>query len=400
MRADRVVCHGDAPRGFLIHGQGATLWTTYLNDGRPARGRDFVGAVRALAARAGLDAGQLDRSARSGERKAGLLHGAFVLCGRELASERGTTARAYLASRGIPAARIDRSGLGLMPDDARLRLKLISHGYSDAEIANSGLLADSRWPGRIVGAWRDEQSRVTTLWARTIEVDDDDRYLYLRGAPRASAMPYALSGLLAGQPEDRAELVLVEGVLDVHILQAHGVEGVAALGGTATSERLFQQLADCGIQNVTLALDNDPAGRTATIRAIERATNAPRSPHIWVVDPDLLDAKDPGDLIQRRGIEAWAHASAAPICGITWRALELTGSLTATTTERERRSALAESGAWFATLGLQHAIEQSRALDTVADTLGYDAPAVQRAFRGRHWERRDATRLAQPGIDR
>ena len=35
VRADRVVCHGDAPRGFLIHGQGPVLWTTYLNDGPP-----------------------------------------------------------------------------------------------------------------------------------------------------------------------------------------------------------------------------------------------------------------------------------------------------------------------------------------------------------------------------
>jgi DNA primase len=287
-----------------------------------------------------------------------------------------------------------------MPGDGQLRLKLISHGYGDAEIASSGVLADSRWQGRIVGAWRDEQSRVTTLWARTVEAADDDRYLYLRGAPRAATFPYFLSGAPGGRSGNRADLVLVEGVLDVHILRAHGVEGVAALGGAATSERLFEQLADRGIQNATLALDNDPAGRAATIRAIERATSASRSPHIWVVDPDLLDAKDPGELVQRRGIEAWAQASAAPICGITWRALELTGPLTATTTERERRSALADSGAWLATLDPRHAIEQSNALDTVADTLDYDVSAVQRAFRDRHWALARATEPPRRGLDR
>src|SRR4051794_19424856 len=51
VRPDRVVSHGDAPRGFLIHGEGAVLWTTYANDGRPARGREFVETVRTLAQR-------------------------------------------------------------------------------------------------------------------------------------------------------------------------------------------------------------------------------------------------------------------------------------------------------------------------------------------------------------
>jgi hypothetical protein len=46
--------------------------------------------------------------------------------------------------------------------------------------------------------------------------------------------------------------------------------------------------------------------------------------------------KDPGEFVQRRGIEAWNQASAAPICGITWRALELTGLLTATTSGEPR----------------------------------------------------------------
>ncbi len=38
VRADRVVCHGPAPRGFLIHGDGPVLWTTYAQP-RPASPR-------------------------------------------------------------------------------------------------------------------------------------------------------------------------------------------------------------------------------------------------------------------------------------------------------------------------------------------------------------------------
>src|SRR3954454_1042775 len=86
-RPDRVVCHGDAPRGFLIHGDGAVLWTTYLNDGQPARRRDFITAVRTLAERAGVDGSVLDRAPTAAQRRASLLEEAFAFARRELASE-------------------------------------------------------------------------------------------------------------------------------------------------------------------------------------------------------------------------------------------------------------------------------------------------------------------------
>src|SRR3954463_16573404 len=60
VRADRVVCHGQSPRGFLIHGDRAVLWRTDVNDGQPSRGRDFVDSVRELASRAGLDRAAFD----------------------------------------------------------------------------------------------------------------------------------------------------------------------------------------------------------------------------------------------------------------------------------------------------------------------------------------------------
>ena len=76
-----------------------------------------------------------------------------------------------------------------------------------------------------------ERSSIVTLWARTIDTIDTDRYLYLRGA--------------------------------------HEVGPVAALGGTTVQSHLFEQLADLGIDHITLALDNDTAGRDATARSID-----------------------------------------------------------------------------------------------------------------------------------
>jgi hypothetical protein len=382
-RPDRVVCHGDAPRGFLIHGQGAVLWTTYLNDGHPARGRDFIAAVGVLAERAGVDAGVLDRVPTAAERRASLLAEAFAVAQRELSSDRGDAARAYLGQRGIPAGRIPASELGLMPSRERLSATLLSVGYTSKEIDASQLLADQRFPGRIIGAWRDEHQHPRTLWARTIDPDDEARYLYLRSAQRPGDVPYALAGVLARHARDaQQDLVLVEGVLDVHTLHAHDIHNVAALGGLAASRRLFEHLADLGVDRIFLAFDNDPPGRLATNRAVDAATHAERSPDVWVIDPDLLSPhKDPGELVQRDGIRAWHTVTAPPACGIAWRALELTGPLDEHDTELARRAALNRAASWLGGLPPRLAVEQDAALDHVANTLGHDRNATRRTFR-------------------
>ena len=54
-RADRVVAHGDAPPGFLVHGGPTVLWTAYVNGGEVPRGEAFRSVVRDLAGRAGVD---------------------------------------------------------------------------------------------------------------------------------------------------------------------------------------------------------------------------------------------------------------------------------------------------------------------------------------------------------
>ncbi len=401
VRADRVICHGDAPRGFLIHGQGPVLWTTYVNQGHPARGREFVEAVRNLAERAGIAIERLDRLPTAAELKANLLHDAFELCQRELASGRGEGARNYLCHRGIPHDRLDQTGLGVMPHPTGLRLELLRAGHADAEIADSGLLADTRWPGRIVGAWRDERRRIVTLWARTINTRDDDRYLYLRGAPRSSTIPYGLSDILPVRAHEKHEpLLLVEGVMDVHILRACDIGTVAALGGTSVTSQLFEQLDDLGIEHVVIALDNDPAGHDATRRSVDASVRASRSPDIWIVDPDLLaPAKDPGDATREGGAEAWRRISAAPVCGVTWRALGLTDP-----TDGNRlaeRPGLARASAWLGQLPPRLAVEQTKALDLVANTLGHDPDAVRRAFRARHWSQQPSThRFAERGVTR
>lgn len=398
VRAERVVAHGPAPRGFLVHGGEATLWTAYVSGGATPRGIDFVRAVREIAERTGIDTTPLERD-RPRDRRSKLLGDFFTLSQRELASEQGAKACAYLERRGFPAEALEGLDLGVVPALEWARAHLLDSGYSQEEITRSGVLADSRWPGRIVGAWRDERGKVRTLWARALDDPGDlgSRYLYLRGASRSGLPPYGLSDVLVGSHETRRELVLVEGVFDLLQLRARGFANVAALGGTAARLELFERLARQRIETVTLCLDNDPAGRTATARAAEQAARAKRSPAILVLDPrGLAPAKDPDAFIRTSGVEAWQALLERRECGVAWRALELLGDTNRDSSTTVRREALARAGAWLGSLPARLTLEQEDAVTGVAERCGYTPEAVQRAFRARYWGQANSRERSLP----
>ena len=386
VRPERVVAHGPAPRGFLIHGGEAMLWTAYLNGGAIPFGQQFIRTVEELAQRADVDPTPIHNAAPR-DRKAELLETFFVACKRELVGDRGSNARSYLEGRGMPPDAIATAGIGLVPPAIATRRLLDLAGFHEAELAASGIFADSRWPGRLCGAWRTEHGRIGTLWTRTLEshTTADAKYLYLRGASRTNLPPYGLSDVLSGNADNRRDLVLVEGVLDLHQLRAHGINNVAALGGTAIAANTFERLQRLGIETVTLCLDNDDAGRTATARAVEQAARARRSPDIYVIDPDqLAPAKDPDELVRTRGPQAVHELMATRECGISWRASALL-NVTRESPEHERRNALLRAGRWLGSLPPRLALEQEDAIGVSAECCGYSAEAAARTFRARFW---------------
>lgn len=387
VRAERVVAHGPAPRGFLVHGGEPTLWTAYVSGGAVPRGQEFVRAVKELAARAGVDSAPIERAAPR-NRRADLLRDFFELCKAEFLSGAGAQARSYLGQRGFSDDAIVGSGLGVVPAAARTREALRGGGYSPEEIAAAGIVADSRWPGRLCGAWRTEHGRIGTLWARTLEGETaaETRYLYLRGASRTNLPPYGLSEVLAGPRDACCDLALVEGFIDFHQLRARGFENVAALGGTSTNPRMFERLSELGVEEVTLCFDRDGPGRLAAARGVEEAARARRSPSILVLDPEhLAPAKDPDAFARAQGIEHFRGLLQERECGIAWRACEGLAGISPEADASNRRSALSRAGAWLGTLPPRLALEQEDAVQAVARRCGYSPEAVERAFRARFW---------------
>lgn len=392
VRADRVIAH--EPQGFLVHGGDPMLWTAYVNGGSVPQGADFVRAVTELATRAAVDPSPIERHAPP-DRRGELLETFFDLARRELTGECGARARAYLGRRGFPRDAIEDSGLGLVPP-AKVTHETLTHdGYRDPEIRAAGILADTRWPGRLCGAWRNEWGRIGTLWARAADdhVAPEKRYLYLRGASRTNLPPY-------GYPPHTRELVLVEGFLDHHQLAARGVANVAALGGTSTSPRLFERLGRRRVETVVLCFDNDDAGRVATAKAVEHAARAPISPAVYVVSPERLDAADdPDALIRSKGLDGWNELLERRECGVVWRAKEILGEVSPDATIAERREALRRAGMWLGTLPPRLAVEQEDAVRTIAARTGYTPDAVGRAFRARYWGDRQIERTPQSELE-
>ena len=371
VRAERVVAHGPAPRGFLVHGGDPMLWTAYLAGGNPPRGAEFVRVVGELADRAGVDTTPLERE-RPRDRRAELLEEFFNLARLELVSDRGLRAREYLEQRALPVDAFETSALGVVPPFPHTERALRASGYSERELEASGIFADGRWAGRLCGAWRDEWGKTGTFWARAVDDAGPEtaRYLYLRGATRANLPPY-------GFQRGVRDLVLVEGFFDHHQLRAHGVENSAAIGGTATNPRLFERLSRLGVQEITLCFDADDAGRAATTRAVENAARAADSPSVFVVTPP---AKDPDELVRERGANAWRTLLSSRQCGIVWRASEIVSQVEHGAGLRERRNALHTAGAWLGSLPPRLALEQEDAVSVVAERCGYSAEAARRAF--------------------
>lgn len=388
VRADRVVAHGAAPPGFLVHGGEPMLWTAYLNGGAVPRGDTFRSVVQELADRAGVDSSPIER-AQPRDRRQELLHDFFRLARAELRGEAGTPARSYLERRGFPEDGIEQCELGVVPGELLTKNALEAAGYTELEIAQAGLIADGRWPGRLCGAWRDERGRIGTLWARALQdTDATSRYLYLRGASRSGLPPYGLSDVLRLSADDRREVTLVEGLIDVHHLRVKGFPPVAAIGGARVQPESLRRFGRLGIDSVVLALDNDESGRDGTVRAVERITRLTDAPTLRVLDPERLgDLKDPDGFVREHGVAHFATLVAEADCAVGWRAHEFVHGITADSEARRRRAALARAGNWLGTLPARYALEQEDAIRQVADRCGYSREAVQRAFHSRFWGR-------------
>ncbi len=237
---------------------------------------DFVGAVEALANRAGITLRYTERDEGEGRKRQARL---FELTDKaaDWYHERLRTgpdaaaARRYLRSRGFDADEVAHYRIGWAPDawDAMARSLRVSR--DDLEAAGlgfqnkAGRLQDF-FRARILFPIMDERSRVVGFGGRKLPEADGPKYQNSRDNDlySKSRVLYGLNWAKA-DAVNRGEVVICEGYTDVIGFHRAGVPRAVATCGTALTEEHVRQLKRF-TRRLVLAYDADDAGQTAADR--------------------------------------------------------------------------------------------------------------------------------------
>lgn len=381
-RAARVVCN--RPGGFLVHGGDAVSWLAYLKGGTATpTGADFVEAVKDLARAAGVDCSPLEReltpeesaNLQGRQRRGDLLEDFVALTHEALLAAAGKSARAYLVGRTFTETELEGLSLGFYAGVETVSAAMKAKGYTAEELDASGILADGRWAGRLLIPWRDARGRVSTVAARDLtgSAEEGAKYLYLKGGTKPPA--FGLDVVKDSETARREGVVLVEGLLDVVLLQARGLDNVAALGGSGgllTAER-WAELGRLNVPAFVLALDSDGPGREGTLKALSNLRNVDNVRNVYVLPPEALGtAKDPDELVRAKGVDAFREALGKVRPWALYLGEDLLGGLTPASEDRAKREAVGRVLDFSSDLrGERAALDAEDLLRLTAEKTGY-----------------------------
>lgn len=288
---------------------------------------DFMEAVEILSSRTGVelprrnarDQAQND-AARERERALyGVLDRAARFYQRELQGPDGAVARRYLEERGLDASICAEFGLGFAPaaGEALVRRAQAS-GVEFDVLETAGLARRSTsgrgsgrpydfFRGRLVIPIRDDRGRTVGFGARRLSDDDSAGPKYVN----TPETPLFLKGRLI-YALDRAKpavrrshrIALVEGYTDVMAAHRAGLDWVAAVLGTSTTDEHAGLLRRTGAKRIDLVFDGDGAGRKAATRALHGLLPLP---DVALHVTTLPEGQDPCDVLSESSAEPSAE---------------------------------------------------------------------------------------------
>jgi DNA primase len=276
-------------------------------------GVSFPEAVERLASMAGMALPAANPEAARQEQRRKTLHDVMELAAKffqdTLASRNGAKARGYLADRGLTPTTQLQFRLGYAPAE-RFALKeyLGAQNIPVADMIEAGLLVAGddipvpydRFRDRVIFPIMDLRGRVIAFGGRALEKDAQPKYLNSPETPLFHKGDNLYNHAPARQAvHDGAQLVVVEGYVDVIAMVATGFPAAVAPLGTALTENqlaLLWRIAD----EPMLCFDGDRAGQKAAYRAADLAL-----PHL---KPGkslrfalLPEGQDPDDLARSGG---------------------------------------------------------------------------------------------------
>jgi DNA primase len=266
---------------------------------------DFIGALRHLAERAGIEIGEIEEKKGEKDRLMEIITLTRQFYEKNLReAPKEHPVRKFTTERGIGDRWLE-FGLGWTGDTPNaLREHLKNAGVSE----NDGVLAGVLYKGesdfrdyiykRVTFTINNHRGKAIAFSGRTLG-DDEPKYLNTPNTEifQKGMVLYNLDRGLSRIKETK-RVIIVEGQMDVIGLLIKGIyEVVAPMGTALTGEhaKLISRYAD----RVYLLFDGDSAGERATIRSL---------PIMFANDIDVLvarppDSFDPDDLARKEGRE-------------------------------------------------------------------------------------------------
>lgn len=257
----------------------------------------FADALRKLAEKAGVQV-----EAKYGERSNRDLYDVNAFALEYFREHLNGPALEYLKRRGLTDETIAAFELGFAPEgwDGLLR-RARTRGVTERQLLEAGLLIENpengrvydRFRGRVMFPIRDHLGRLVGFGGRVL---DDSKPKYLN-TPETEAFRKGelLYGLDRARTvlKDGAELVVVEGYMDVITMHQHGFTGAVASLGTALTAEHATLLERLGAQKLIMMFDRDEAGLKATLSGLDQVLGA----KFRVRATSVPSGKDPADAL-------------------------------------------------------------------------------------------------------
>lgn len=284
-------------------------------------GTDFLGALKILASRAGV---QLEDFSKSRESKDEIdrLYDCMEEATKFFQSEllKNPEARLYLMDRGVNDESIENFRIGYVPNTWRsVSDHLLKKGFSKIELENVGLVKtkeDSfydRFRGRIMFPISDSSGRVIAFSGRIFGRPDDEEAKYLNSP---DTKLFNKSNVLFGIDRAKTAIrtrgysIIVEGQLDLVLSHQSGFTNTVATSGTALADAVNasdSKINNLGLlrrlsPNIIFAFDGDNAG----VRACGRGAMIALGLDMQVKVALLPTGEDPADIIKKDS-ENWKN---------------------------------------------------------------------------------------------
>jgi DNA primase len=286
-------------------------------------GLDFMGALKLLAERAGVEItfdkdSQVHKTEK--ERLYTIMDEATKFYEENLKNSK--EAQEYLKKRGVTEETIKKFRIGYIPNDWRLVYTYLKNKkYSDTDIEKAGLIKKAeeaqkgyydRFRGRIMFPIADSSGRIIAFSGRIL-VDDQKSAKYLNSP---DTVLFNKSTVLYGIDKAKQDIriknysILVEGQMDLILSHQAQIKNTVAVSGTALADTLYSReniVNNLGVvkrlsNNIILAFDSDEAGRKAAMRSAQIALNLGMDVKI----AGLPNGKDPADLVLE-DVESWKN---------------------------------------------------------------------------------------------